>query len=327
MSQYLDDMEVQSRGCGAIYSLSLSNKETQRKLCESKAPAAVLIALHKYMSDTSVAISAADAIMSLACDNRLGQDLLGSGEGTLAELEGKGACELLGELVDRYSTERDVMYAGLDAVMKLAIDNPENRLRFGEGGMCAKVMASFARYQEDEMFLLVAFTAVYTMAENQRENQARLLEDDGAQVLVSTLQRHEGFQDIVSVGLDVLFSLTYDAAQGPNTASHPALREAGSCEFILKMLQNYPQCPEIYGPGMKALACMLVSPENQLVMTGPAWCQVVCDSMMHALELRDVPVLEICCRVVGNMALHSAANQAALAEGGACQMVCECLRK
>lgn len=34
------------------------------------------------------------------------------------------------------------MYAVLDAVMKLAIDNPGNRLRFGAGGMCDRVLES-----------------------------------------------------------------------------------------------------------------------------------------------------------------------------------------
>lgn len=46
---------------------------------------------------------------------------------------------------NRYANERDVMYAALDAVMKLAIDSPGNRLRFGESGMCQKVMESFER--------------------------------------------------------------------------------------------------------------------------------------------------------------------------------------
>lgn len=36
------------------------------------------------------------------------------------------------------------MYAALDAVMKLSIDNPGNRLRFGAGGMCDRVLESLA---------------------------------------------------------------------------------------------------------------------------------------------------------------------------------------
>ena len=327
MAQYEDDAEVQSRGCGAIYSLSLSNKDTQHLLCTLQAPAAVLNALHRFLDDTSVAISAADALMSLSCDNRLGQDLLGSGDGTRAELADQGACELLAALLDRYAAERDVTYACLDAVMKLAIDNPENRLRFGAAGMCRKVMDTFEPYQDDELFLLVALTAVYTMAENQKENQVRLLEGDGAHALIAILQRHEGSQDIVSVGLDVLFALTYDAVDGPNTAGHPALRAAGCCPFILKMLQIYPDSPEVYGPGLKAMACLLTSAENQAFITGPEWCAVVCDSMRHSLDLGDIPVLEIACRVVGNLALHSTENQACLREEGACAMVCECLRQ
>lgn len=150
---HTEDVEVQARGCGAIYALSLSNKETQLQLCRAQAPAAVLIALHRFMDDPSTALSAADALMSLSCDNKLGQDLLGSGDGV--ELDGKGACELLADLVDRYAHDRDVMYAGLDAVMKLAIDNPDNRLRFGAAGMCRKVMDAFEHYQDDEIFLLV----------------------------------------------------------------------------------------------------------------------------------------------------------------------------
>lgn len=131
------------------------------------------------------------------------------------------------------------------------------------------------RYEDDELFLLVALTAVYTMAENQKENQSRLLEGDGAKILLKTLKKHEDFQDIISVGLDVIFALTYDSHDGPSTLSHPILREAGSCEFILKMLEDYPRCPEIYGPGLKAMACLLTSAENQATMTGPAWCKVV----------------------------------------------------
>lgn len=155
MVTHMEDLEVAARGCGAIYALSLSNKETQLQLCEAKAPAACLKAMHRYMDDPSTALSAADAFMSLSCDNNLGQNLLGSGEGAGAELDGKGACELLADLVDRYRNDRDVMYAGLDAVMKLAIDNPENRLRFGAAGMCRKVMDAFEQYQDDEIFLLV----------------------------------------------------------------------------------------------------------------------------------------------------------------------------
>ncbi|TFJ86813.1 hypothetical protein NSK_001901 [Nannochloropsis salina CCMP1776] len=133
-------------------------------------------------------MSAADAIMSLSCDNKLGQDLLGIGEGAGVQLGGKGACELLAEVIDRYSQDRDVIYAALDAVMKMAIDNPENRLRFGAVGMCSKVMDAFNQYQDDEVFLLVALTAVYTMAENQRENQTRLLEGNKAEILMVLTQ-------------------------------------------------------------------------------------------------------------------------------------------
>lgn len=100
MTTFAEDVEVQSRGCGAIYSLSLSNKDTQQRLSECLAHAAVLNALHRFMGNTSVAISAADAIMSLACDNQIGQDLLGTGGDATPELNGKGACELLAELVD-----------------------------------------------------------------------------------------------------------------------------------------------------------------------------------------------------------------------------------
>jgi len=165
------------------------------------------------------------------------------------------------------------------------------------------------------------------MAENQKENQARLLEGNRAQTLMSTLRRHEGCRDVVSVGLDVLFALTYDAVEGPNTVSHPALRGAGACQYILKMLQAYPRCPEIYGPGLKATACLLTSVETQTFITGPEWCQVLCDSMRQSIEVQDMPVIEICCRVLGNLALHSDTNQASLREAGACRMVCDCLRK
>lgn len=173
----------------------------------------------------------------------------------------------------------------------------------------------------------VALTAVYTMAENQKENQARLLEGNGAQTLMATLRRHEGCRDVVSVGLDVLFALTYDAVEGPNTVTHSALLEAGACNFILNSLQCYPRSPEIYGPGLKATACLLTSVETQTFITGPEWCQVVCDGMKQSIEVQDMPVIEICCRVLGNLALHSEINQAALREAGACRMVCECLRK
>jgi hypothetical protein len=49
--------------------------------------------------------------------------------------------------------------------------------------------------------------------------------------------------------------------------------------------------------------------------------------MDHALGAGDVAVVEIACRVVGSLALHSPDNQRALQEGGACHMVCECLRR
>ncbi len=172
MGTHMEDLEVQARGCGAIYALSLSNKQTQLRLCQAKAPAACLNALHRYMDDPSTALSAADAFMSMSCDNKLGQDLLGSGEGAGAELNGKGACELLADLVDRYENDRDVMYAGLDAVMKLAIDNPENRLRFGAAGMCRKVMDAFEQYQDDEIFLLVRTGEV--VKEGKRDMQHAL---------------------------------------------------------------------------------------------------------------------------------------------------------
>lgn len=56
-------------------------------------------------------------------------------------------------------------------------------------------------------------------------------------------------------------------------------------------------------------------------------CLLYKQSMIHALEARDIPVLEICCRVVGNLALHSSDNQVVLREGDVCHMVCECLRR
>jgi hypothetical protein len=165
------------------------------------------------------------------------------------------------------------------------------------------------------------------MAENQKENQARLLEGNGAQTLMATLRRHEGCRDVVSVGLDVLFALTYDAKEGPNVVSHSALLGAGACDFILNSLQAYPLCPEIYGPGLKATACLLASVETQTFIAGPEWCQVVCDSMRQTIEVQDMPVIEICCRVLGSLALDSEASQVFLREAGANRMVCDCLRK
>lgn len=38
-----------------------------------------------------------------------------------------------------------MMYAALDAVMKLAIDNPLNRLRFGRVDMCDRVLEGLER--------------------------------------------------------------------------------------------------------------------------------------------------------------------------------------
>ena len=165
------------------------------------------------------------------------------------------------------------------------------------------------------------------MAENQKENQARLLEGNGAQTLMTTLRRHEGCRDVVSVGLDVLFALTYDAVDGPNTVSTSVLWEAGACQFVLNMLQAFPLCTEIYGPGLKATACLLTLVEAQMFITGPEWCEVLCCSMRQSIEVQDMPVIEICCRVLGSLALHSEVNQASLREAGACLMVCECLRK
>ena len=49
--------------------------------------------------------------------------------------------------------------------------------------------------------------------------------------------------------------------------------------------------------------------------------------MAHALEARDVAVIEISCRVVGSLALHSPTNQLAIQGAGGCKMVCECLRR
>lgn len=43
-----------------------------------------------------------------------------------------------------YATERDLTYAGMDATMKLAIDNERNRLRFGAVGMCDRVLESLS---------------------------------------------------------------------------------------------------------------------------------------------------------------------------------------
>lgn len=79
------------------------------------------------------------------------------------------------------------------------------------------------------------------------------------------------------MGLDALFSLTFDDATGPNPRSHPSLIEAGAPAFILRMLQQFPDSVEIYGPGLKAVACLMTQPETQRCMTGPEWCRAVCD--------------------------------------------------
>jgi hypothetical protein len=110
-------------------------------------------------------------------------------------------------------------------------------------------------------------------------------EEVGATVLLATLAAHAGNQDIASVGLDVIFALSYDAARGPNPDSHPILLQAGAPEFILRMLHSYPQSPEIYGPGLKAAACLLTSPESQRSgMTGRAWCGIVCEVCVLKIE-------------------------------------------
>lgn len=104
MGRFPHSAELQSRGCGAIYALALSNKQTQAALLDAGAAGAVLGALQQFMHDSSVVMSAADAIMSLACDYRRGQDLLGMP----GEEHCKGACELLAEMVGR------CVAAGLD---------------------------------------------------------------------------------------------------------------------------------------------------------------------------------------------------------------------
>ena len=102
----------------------------------------------------------------------------------------------------------------------------------------------------------------------------------GAALLLAILEQHAANQDIASVGLDVLFALGYDAARGPNVQSLPILLQKGAPAFILRMLELYPQSPEIYGPGLKAAACLLTAPEagrRWHGMTGGAWCRVVCE--------------------------------------------------
>lgn len=106
MARFPGNGELQTRGCGAIYALALSNKGTQAALCVAGAAGAVLGALQRFMHDPAVVISAADAIMSLACDYRRGQDLLGEGPGGGA----KGACELLAEMVARCVRRRGFVY-------------------------------------------------------------------------------------------------------------------------------------------------------------------------------------------------------------------------
>lgn len=100
----------------------------------------------------------------------------------------------------------------------------------------------------------------------------------GAALLLATLEQHATNQDIASVGLDVLFALGYDAARGPNLQSLPILLQKGAPAFIFRMLELYPRSPEIYGPGLKAAACLLTAPEagrRSHGMTGEAWCRVV----------------------------------------------------
>lgn len=52
------------------------------------------------------------------------------------------------------------MYAALDAVMKLAIDNPMNRLRFGRVDMCDRVLEALDTYVAFLYFCMWTLLAV-----------------------------------------------------------------------------------------------------------------------------------------------------------------------
>lgn len=100
MVLYPLDAPVVSQACMACYGLAFANKPLQVRLAQAGSIFHILKALEQHMDDLDVVRSGVEALMALCCDLRDNQDAAGRGYDQLAG--GKGACEILMDVMHRY---------------------------------------------------------------------------------------------------------------------------------------------------------------------------------------------------------------------------------
>lgn len=134
------------------------------------------------------------------------------------------------------------------------------------------------RFDSEEEFVLVALTALYTLTDNCKENQIRVLAHGGGTggaLLVDLIERHSSNRDLLSVGLEAIFSLTYDRDEGAQLDHQSALREARVCELLLRLLKSHGSDAEVYATAIKVAACLVASPESAERLGGAEGCGAI----------------------------------------------------
>lgn len=142
---------------------------------------------------------------------------------------------------------------------------------------CVSTLA-MCRFDSEEEFVLVALTALYTLTDNCKENQSRVLAHaggTGGALLVDLIERHSSNRDLLSVGLEAIFSLTYDRDEGAQLDHQSALREARVCELLLSLLKSHGSDAEVYATAIKVAACLVAAPESAERLGGAEGCGAI----------------------------------------------------
>lgn len=124
----------------------------------------------------------------------------------------------------------------------------------------------------------MALTALYTLTDNCKENQSRVLAHGGGTggaLLVDLIERHSSNRDLLSVGLEAIFSLTYDRDEGAQLDHQSALREARVCELLLSLLKSHGSDAEVYATAIKVAACLVAAPESAERLGGAEGCGAI----------------------------------------------------
>lgn len=321
--RHKDQRDVCIAACAAIGSLA-EFSENRRQMFACYEALLEMISTNKELA--AVVRAACLALGSVAKDDSSGrsQDILGS----------LGVCELLVELLTKYSDSSDMCASISRAVTAVVYSHQGNKTKLLQADCMTLLQNSLIRHMDTEESTRYAVCAIAELTIDNKSDD--ILTRDASEtcaLVVHAMRRYLASAKLVQAGCMAIVALKH---------MNRFLGQASACELVVTVLIRYANSEVVVQWALRAVGSLSAAADNRLAFKETNLCDMICASLhthvgsesilavMLMRQTSSVLVAQYGCDAIYHLSRHqtdAAYFQTKFTQSNACEIVAKTFLK